>query len=129
METTKLKEIIAKYKSLLIAKEGDEFIFISNTNKGWVNAFEKECEDAGINLYYTTAWGGKDYKIYKELEKQTKLKETWNTMTVPDLCISCHAEPRYTAAEILAAAEEGEVCMIDAEYIVTVLQRTKTTEK
>lgn len=35
----------------------------------------------------------------------------------------------YTAAQILAAAEEGELCMIDARYIVEILERNKTTNK
>jgi hypothetical protein len=45
--------------------------------------------------------------------------------TIPsELDSMVESEPRYTASEILAAAEEGEVCMIDAKYIVEILQRT-----
>jgi hypothetical protein len=63
------------------------------------------------------------------MKKQTELRKTWNAMTVPDMnCISVSNEPRHTAAEILAAAKEGEVSHVDAEYIVEVLQRNKTSK-
>jgi hypothetical protein len=33
-----------------------------------------------------------------------------------------HVEPRYTAAEILAAAKDGEINHFDAEHIVKILK-------
>lgn len=57
-----VKTIIAKYKSLEITKETPEYTSITNSGN-WNKKFEAECEAAGLDLYYTTNAGGKDYKI------------------------------------------------------------------
>ena len=48
-----------------------------------------------------------------------------NETTPSELDSMAEPEPRYTAAQILAAAEEGEVNHFDAEHIVKILKEMK----